>query len=53
MPAEAGKADHLPESQVGVRAPNTPLVFRNPHIIIGIIIDPMTGGLPTSSDQTT
>lgn len=26
---------------------NTPPVFRNPHIIIGIIIDPSTGALPT------
>jgi hypothetical protein len=25
---------------------NTPPVFRNPHIIIGIIIDPTTGGVP-------
>jgi hypothetical protein len=24
---------------------NTPLVFRNPHIIIGIIIDPTLGGV--------
>jgi hypothetical protein len=30
---------------------NTPLVFRNPHIIIGIIIDPSTGGVFTPSEQ--